>query len=58
MDPDIAERAKSSIQEYDQRNSDMGENRGSQGSQDGRGKTSSTVVRYMFVDIRVKLTQS
>ena len=57
MDPDVAERAKQSAQEYAQRNSSMGGTRGLQGIQYGRGQTSSTKKRSMFADHRAQLPQ-
>ena len=58
MDPDVAERAKWSIQEYAQRNSEMGWNRGCQAIQYVRGKTYSTTTRFMFAERRYELSQS
>ena len=57
MNPDVAERAKQSIQEYSQRNSSMGGNRGSQDIQYGRYQTSSTTTRSMFAEIRDQIDQ-
>ena len=55
--PDMAERAKRSIKEYAQWNSEVGGSRGSQGIQYGRGKTSSTTTCSMFATCRDQLYQ-
>ena len=58
MYPDVAERAKPSIKEYNQFNPAMGGSRGSQGIQYGKGQTSSTTTRSMFAELRYQLSQS
>ena len=57
MDSDLAYRAKQSIQEYVQRNSAMGDIRGYQGIQYGRGQKSSTTTCSTFVTRRAQLYQ-
>ena len=57
-DPDVAERAKQSIQEYAQHNYMKEGIRGDQDSQVKCSQTSSMIVRYMFAERRVQLTQS
>ena len=58
MDPDVSDRAERSIQEYTQRNSEMGGRRVSQGTQYGRGQISSTTTRSKFAEHIAKLSQS
>ena len=50
MEPDVAENAKKLIQYYAQRSSEMGGSRGFQGIQYGRGYTSSSTTRFIFVE--------
>ena len=57
MDPEIEERIKQSINEYDQINSSMGGIRISQGSKYGRGQKFSTTTRSIFVERRDWLSQ-
>ena len=58
MDPDVAEREKRPIQDYDQLNSEMGGSRGFQGIQYERFQTSSTTTLAMFTERRAQLSQS
>ena len=58
MDPDVAERAKQSIQEYAQRNLAMGGSRGSHGIKYGRGQTSTTTTCSTFTTRRAQLYKS
>ena len=58
MDPDVAERAKRSIQEYAQRNSAMGREQEFQGIQLGNGQISSTTMCYIFEERKNQLAQS
>ena len=55
---DMADWMKSSIQEYAQRNYSMRVSRGSQGTQYGRGQTSSTTTSSMFAERIYQLFQS
>ena len=57
MDPDVAECAKCSVQEYNQRNSSMVGNMIYQGGKYGRGHKSSTTKCYMFSERRSELSQ-
>ena len=57
MYPDVAERAKQSIQQCTQHNSSMGGSKGSQGIQYGRCQTFSTKTRYIFAENRARLSQ-
>ena len=58
MDPAVAYREKSSIQEYTQHNSYMEGISGSQGIQYGRGHISSITIRFMFTECRDQIYQS
>ena len=58
MDPDMAEHANRSTQEYTQHNSEMGGIRGSQGIQYERVHTASTKTRSMSAYCRDQLSQS
>ena len=58
MDPDVAEHVNRSIQEYAQRISEMGGSRGYQGTQYGRGQTSSNTTRSTFAENRARISQS
>ena len=57
-DSDVAERAKQSIQEYDQRTSMNVGMRGDKYSQGQRGQIYLMAVHSMFVERRFQLTQS
>ena len=48
MEREVAEREKRSVQEYAQKNSEMGGNRITQGRQYVRGQTSSNTTRSIF----------
>ena len=58
MVPDVADKVKRPIQEYSQRNSEMGGNRGSHGRQVKWEQKSSATERSKFKERRVQLTQS
>ena len=58
MDPYAADRAKKSIQEYTQRNPEMGGSRGSQVNQYGRGQKSSAITLSTFAEHIAQLPKS
>ena len=58
MDPDVAEHASRSIQEYSQHNSVVVGSRVSQGIKYGRGQISSTTMYSIFAERRSQLAHS
>ena len=58
MDPHAADHVKRSIPEYTQSNSEMGENRGSQGIKGLWEKKFSATDHFIFTYLKAQLTQS